>query len=72
MNVSKTVNVDVRESETARMTEGEFRAMIGEGPPAPAATPVQAQQTEARQSFWRYGLMLMLAALVVESFVGRG
>jgi hypothetical protein len=35
------------------------------------AGDVQAQQTEARQSLWRYGLMLMLAALVAESFVGR-
>jgi hypothetical protein len=32
---------------------------------------VRAQQTEARQNYWRYGLMLMLAALVAESFVGR-
>ena len=31
----------------------------------------RAQQVEARQSYWRYGLLLMVAALVAESFVGR-
>ena len=29
------------------------------------------EQTESRQSLWRYGLFLMLATLVVESFIGR-
>ena len=29
------------------------------------------EQTESRQSLWRYGLFLMLAALVIESFIGR-
>ena len=31
----------------------------------------QAQQAEGTQNLWRYGLLLMLAALVGESVVGR-
>jgi hypothetical protein len=29
-----------------------------------------ARQTEGQQNYWRYGLLLMLGALVVEAFVG--
>jgi len=38
-----------------------------------AAEPVElrAQQLEGRQSLWRYGLLLMMLALVAESIVGR-
>jgi hypothetical protein len=32
---------------------------------------MQARQAEARQNYWQYGLLLMIAALVAESFVGR-
>ena len=66
------VNVDTRESSPAGMSGGEFMAIVrphGGGQLAPAH--VQAEQTEARQGFWRYGLLLMLGALVAESFVGR-
>ena len=71
-NRAVVVNVDTRESGTTRMTENEFQAMLQrvEVPPA-AAVNVRAQQTEARQNYWRYGLVLMLAALVAESFVGK-
>ena len=66
------VNVDPRESATATMTPDEFegqldRVSVG----ASAAAEIQAQQSEARQGYWQYGLLLMLAALVAESFVGR-
>ena len=67
------VNVDTRESSTVAMTPAEFGTMI-----EPVAAPIQAardgvraEQAEARQTLWRYGLMLMLLTLVVESFVGR-
>jgi hypothetical protein len=66
------VNVDPRESSLAAMTREEFEGMLDRislTPVAPAAA--RAQQTEARQSYWQYGLLLMLAALVVESFIGR-
>ena len=35
------------------------------------AAEKQAQQTESRQSYWQYGLVLMIATLVAESVVGR-
>jgi hypothetical protein len=41
-----------------------------EAEPAPE-TGLQGQQIEAAQSYWRYGLLLMLAALVAESFIGK-
>ena len=66
------VNVDVREGATAKMTGDEFMARISpvERTAAPAATR-RAQQAEGQQSLWRYGLLLMLGTLVVESLVGR-
>ena len=67
-----TVNVDPREGATAALTPAEFTAMIGAGPaPAPVPADRQARQTEATQNLWRYGLLLMLAALVGESLAGR-
>ena len=67
------VNVDPRESSTAVMTIAEFEAAVDRAPaPRQALRDVaKAEQTEARQNLWQYGLMLMLATLVVESFVGR-
>jgi hypothetical protein len=65
------VNVDPRESSTATMTAEEFAGML-EPVPQSAETPIPpAEQTERGQNLWRYGLLLMLAALVAESFVGR-
>jgi hypothetical protein len=70
------INVDAAESETARLDMDELRRTMS--PPAgaargegSAAAGVQAQQTEAAQGYWRYGLLLMLGALVAESFVGK-
>jgi hypothetical protein len=66
------VNVDPRESSTAAMPLAEFEGMLDRislTPSTPAGA--RAQQTEARQSYWQYGLLLMLAALVMESFIGR-
>jgi hypothetical protein len=66
------VNVDVREGSTARLTPEEFKAML-RPTDQPDAAPVmrRAQQIEARQNLWQYGLMLMLVALVAESALGR-
>jgi hypothetical protein len=66
------VNVDPRESGTATMTPAEFegrldRVQVGGG----TAAGLEAQQIEARQSYWQSGLLLMLATLVAESLVGR-
>ena len=66
------VNVDTRESALDRMSPMDFEGMVrrsGEG--ASRAADKQAQQTESRQSYWQYGLVLMIATLVAESVVGR-
>jgi hypothetical protein len=65
------VNIDVRESAIDRVTSAEFATLVARTTPAPSSQPARAaEQTEARQGYWRYGLMLMLAALVAECFVG--
>jgi hypothetical protein len=65
------VNVDTRESTTGALTPEEFTAML-----EPVQQPEQQQtardeQTESRQNLWQIGLLVMLATLVVESFIGR-
>jgi hypothetical protein len=66
------VNVDTRESIASALSPTEFVAKVERVPaPADGAVDARAQQVEARQSYWRYGLLLMLAALIGESFVGR-
>jgi hypothetical protein len=66
------VNVDARESATSRITADEFSMMVDRiSLPGPAAAAIVPEQVEARQSWWQVGLLLMLAVLVVESFVGR-
>jgi hypothetical protein len=66
------VNVDIRESAASALRLEDFVSKVERVPaPADAATDARAQQVEARQGYWQYGLLLMLAALVAESFVGR-
>jgi hypothetical protein len=66
------VNVDARESATARLTAEEFDGMVQRTAVAPGSSAdTRAEQSEAHQSLWRYGLMLMLVTLVAESVVGR-
>jgi hypothetical protein len=67
------VNVDPRESGTAAMTAAEFTQMIAADAAEGGARQLQvkAEQAESRQNLWQYGLLLMLVALVAESFVGR-
>jgi hypothetical protein len=65
------VNVDARESRIDRVTASEFTSLVTRT--ASQARPRAARlaaQTEGQQNYWRYGLMLMLAALVVEAVVG--
>ena len=65
------VNIDVRESAIDRLTPAEFATLVSRAPAPPLSQPLRvAEQTEARQGYWRYGLMLMLAALIAECFVG--
>ena len=65
------INVDGRESGTGVLSAEEFRSMLQPVAAAAADPVVLDQQTEARQSLWQYGLLLMLAVLITESFVGR-
>ena len=66
------VNVDPNEGAIAAMTPAEFSAMIDPVQPAEGGVrDARARQIEARQNYWQYGLLLMVAALVAESFVGR-
>jgi hypothetical protein len=66
------VNVDPRESATARLTPDEFDGMLDRvSTDAGGYQAARAQQVEARQRYWQYGLLLMLAALIAESFVGK-
>ena len=66
------VNVDARESATAVISPEEFGKMI-ERVTTNRTTAVEARAAhiESRQNYWQYGLLLMLMALVAESFVGR-
>jgi hypothetical protein len=66
------LNVDTRESALSRVTVREFADMLQRVDSSPRrAETLRAQQTEARQSYWQYGLALMLLALIGESVVGR-
>ena len=66
------VNVDVREGARERMARADFEAMVRpSGVAASHAAANQARQTESRQSYWQYGLALMIATLVAESVAGR-
>jgi hypothetical protein len=66
------VNVDPAESSTPVMQPDEFTRMLrGSDTTAPGVQARRGEVLEARQGLWRYGLMLMLAALVMESVVGR-
>ena len=67
------VNVDPRESAIDRLDPAAFERSVAPvpRPDRGANTALAAAQVEAQQGYWRYGLILMLAALVAETFVGR-
>lgn len=65
------VNVDARESTLDHLTPAEFARMVARtGGETGRLSAAAAQQTEAAQHYWQYGLLLMLGALIAESFVG--
>jgi hypothetical protein len=65
------VNVDPREASSARTDVAEFNKAIARMNQAAASEArADARQAEAEQSLWRYGLMVMLAALALEGLVG--
>jgi hypothetical protein len=67
------LNVDPQEGAPTRMSADGFTQMVQRTSSAGLAGEPGglARQTEARQSYWQYGLLVMIAALVAESFVGR-
>jgi Mg-chelatase subunit ChlD len=65
------LNVDIRESETARVSPEEFRGAVARlNRTAAAAEETSARQQEERQGLWRYGLLLVAVLLVAESMIG--
>jgi von Willebrand factor type A domain/Aerotolerance regulator N-terminal len=70
-NRTMAINVDPRESAVDRVTPAEFQMLVtrSSGDSQPRAVRL-ARQTEGQQNYWRYGLLLMLGALVVEAFAG--
>ena len=70
-NRTVAVNVDAREGSVERVTPAEFQKLITR---SSADTLPRAQrfarEMEGQQNYWRYGLMLLLATLVMEAFVG--
>ena len=65
------INVDPGEGDLRRLDRDVLGQAVGRTADGAAPAARQAQQAEAHQSFWQYGLLLMIAALVAESFVGR-
>jgi CBS domain-containing protein len=64
------VNVDPRESDSARLSAAEFLAAVTRLKDVGAADArVEASQQEDRQHLWRYVLALMMATLVIEGVV---
>jgi len=65
------VNVDSRESSVERVTPAEFDKLVTRSTAAGVSQRQRlARDSEAQQNYWRYGLMLLMATLIVEAFVG--
>ena len=66
------VNVDTSESDLTRQDAEQFARSIPRSDAVrDAGDTQQYNEEENRQGLWRYGVMLMVAVLVVESVVGR-
>jgi hypothetical protein len=64
------INVDPRESDAERMAPAEFIASVARLHDAGTAERgADARARESEQRYWRYGLMLMLAALAAEGLL---
>jgi hypothetical protein len=67
-------NVDPAEADATRIPPAEIAAAVGDGSRAPnaAAAPTESRaEREARQSLWRYFLLVLLALLVAETLVAN-
>lgn len=66
------VNVDISESDTARLDAKQFAAAISRSRPSTQdVARNEARQVEEQQHLWQYGLILMIMALTAEVAVGR-
>jgi hypothetical protein len=65
------INVAAEELDARRLDEPAFVAQVPRDADDPTGQPAAARRQEAEQGWWRYGLALMLAGLVVESVIGR-
>ncbi len=65
------VNVPAQESDPRRVSAAAFVAQVPRDADDRAGVPAAARRQEAEQSWWRYGLALMLIGLIVESAIGR-
>lgn len=64
------INLDPRESDPARMTADAFNAGVRRtASPAVTDLRARARSEEAGQAFWRYGLVLMLVALLADALL---
>ena len=64
------INVDVRESDPARLTSDEFQSAITRMKDAgPAVAQGEARQQEDRQHLWQYAIALMAVALTIEGWL---
>jgi hypothetical protein len=72
---SFAVNVDERESIAESLSRADFEKRVRDETLTSDEQHGRAEradrETESRQSFWQYGLVLMIATLVAESLVGR-
>jgi hypothetical protein len=67
-----SVNVDVRESNPARMSVDAFTSGIARlNPTEEVQAQTASREQEERQRLWQVGLVLMLVALASEGFIGR-
>jgi hypothetical protein len=66
------VNVDISESDTARLDPTQFAAAISRSRASTQDVARNAaRQVEEQQHLWQYGLILMIVALAAEVAVGR-
>jgi hypothetical protein len=65
------VNVDPRESWPVKVAEKEFLEHVRRTEPDGRSADVVAREQEGAQSWWRYGLMLMVGVLIVEGLWAR-
>jgi hypothetical protein len=66
------VNVDAKESDPARLSVDEFQAAVTRLKDVSQSTArLENREHEDRQRLWQYVLVLMIAALVTESWIAR-